>query len=144
MHPRDADQRPRQVAHAVLFLWLSFVVGITGDVITFTGPDAGELFTDVQGARLGALLQEVVFVVGTVYVSRGRNWARILVLVLFILSTLGLLFTGMGWGPLLLQSPALYLLFTEPGSLWFRRRPNVVATEEASTSLEGVRSENGQ
>ena len=69
-------------------------------------------------------------------VKQGRDWARIVCLIWGALSAVGLfkldgfdLNTGLTLAYLALGYSALYLLFTEPGALWFRKK--TIAAEAA-------------
>ena len=67
-------------------------------------------------------------------VSRGRNWARITLLVLFIIGLPGALYSSFsvyGWKIsvfqillLIIQGYAYYLLFTKESSKWFKSNKN--------------------
>lgn len=69
-------------------------------------------------------------------IGEGKNWARIAFLVLFVLGVAPYIFilrSEFARSPLLgtmsivqagIQAAALYLLFTSPGSEWFRQRKN--------------------
>ncbi|MBP7252847.1 MAG: hypothetical protein KBA75_05110 [Alphaproteobacteria bacterium] len=68
--------------------------------------------------------------------KKGRDWARILCLIWGAISALGFfkldgldLSTGLTIASLALGYYALYLLFTEPGAVWFRKKS---ATAEAA------------
>lgn len=128
---RLLPERPRQVRLAVALLWLSFVIGIPTWLLgAARNPEHGyEPVALVVTALLfafSALLNLLIY--------KGANWARIVILVfaligaVFLLLPLdephppGLLEKALYVADLLLQVPALYLLFTAPGSLWFKRR----------------------
>lgn len=128
---RLLPERPRQVGFAVALLWLSFAIGIpTWWLGAARDPEYGhEAVALVITALLfafSALLNVLIY--------KGTNWARIVTLVfaligaVFLLLPLdetnppGLLEKALYVVDLLLQVPALYLLFTAPGSLWFQRR----------------------
>ncbi len=122
--------RPRQVQIAVALLWLSLVLGI---------PEAALSNRPVDGGGAGVALVVVMLLlfglVGflNVKIYQGRNWARIVVLALTALSVVMMLFPPdevQAEGPLLqgfylfdvlIEVAAMYLVFSKPGSLWFRR-----------------------
>jgi hypothetical protein len=68
-----------------------------------------------------------------VFLGRGRNWARIVLLVLVLISFLSFLGTMgemlshpaieivLNVVTLAIDAVAVYLVFTKPGALWFRR-----------------------
>lgn len=121
--------RPRQVLIAVALLWLSLVLGI---------PEAVLSSRQVEGGAAGAAVAVVMLVIFglfgfvTVKVYQGRNWARIVMLVLTALSVLAMLFPsdesnaqgpglqGLYLFDVLIEVVAMYLVFSKPGSLWFK------------------------
>ena len=130
METQSAANRPRSVSTAVNLLWASLVVGLL------------KVLMDLS--HLGGIASVAVIVVGSVIfvalfgflyfkISVGKNWARITFLVVgvigivptfsivstefsrsVVLGTLSLL-------QLALQAYAAFLLFTQPGSSWFRK-----------------------
>lgn len=130
MEEQNAPQKPQSVALAVSLLWASLGVGVVK--ITF------ELFKHAAGGIdaisftvLAATLAIVVFLIFKI--AAGRNWARIAFLVLFVLGSFpmaGVILDEFASAPFMgalsvaqigLQAYALYLLFTQPGSAWFRK-----------------------
>ncbi len=123
--------RPRQVQVAVALLWLSLVLGIPEAVLGTRQPDEGGM-----GAVLMVIMLLIFGLVGflNVKVYQGRNWARIVVLLLTVLSVLVMLFPSdesQAQGPVLqglylfdvlIEVVAMYLVFSKSGSLWFKRR----------------------
>lgn len=125
--------RPRQVQIAVALLWLSLVLGI---------PEAALSTRPIEGGGAGVALMVVTLLlfglVGflNLKIYQGRNWARIVVLALTALSVLMMLFSPdevRAEGPLLqgfylfdvlIEVVAMYLVFSKPGSLWFKRSAN--------------------
>lgn len=121
--------RPRQVQIAVALLWLSLALGI---------PEAVLSSRQVEGAAAGVavtvamLLIFGLFGLVTVRLHQGRNWARIVMLVLTALSVVTMLFPSdesSAQGPLLqglylfdvlIEVIAMYLVFSKPGSGWFK------------------------
>lgn len=121
--------RPRQVQIAVALLWLSLALGIPEGVLSTR---------QVEGAVMGAVFAVFMLLVFgligfiNVKVYQGRNWARIVMLVLTALSVLMMLFPSdesRAQGPLLqglylfdvlIEVIAMYLVFSKPGSLWFK------------------------
>jgi hypothetical protein len=122
--------RPQAVTQAVNLLWASLAVGVFNFLLHFSAfrainPGVGSLL-----GILGILLHLVIFILK---ISEGRNWARIiylLVLLLGMLSFLPALLYEFSRSPIVatlssmqvyLQAHAMYLVFTRPGSLWFRK-----------------------
>jgi hypothetical protein len=117
---------------AVALLWLSLALGIPE---LFLGPGraeeggAGTAFVVVV-----ALLFFAFAAFLNVKIYQGRNWARIVLLVLTVLSVVMMLFPSdesQAKGPLmqglylldvLIDVVAMYLVFAKPGSLWFKRQ----------------------
>jgi hypothetical protein len=122
--------RPRQVLVAVALLWLSLVLGIPEAVLSNQPIDGGGL-----GVVLVVITLLLFGLIGflNIKVYQGRNWARIAMLVLTVLSVVMMLFLPdevRAEGPLLqgfylfdtlIEVVAMYLVFSKPGSLWFRR-----------------------
>lgn len=121
--------RPRQVHIAVALLWLSLALGIPEAALG--SPPSGE------GGMGAVLVVSMLLVFGLVAllivkVYQGRNWARIVVLLLTVLSVVMMLFPSdevQVQGPLLqglylfdvlIEVVAMYLVFSKPGSLWFK------------------------
>jgi hypothetical protein len=124
---------PTQVRRAVHLLWISLTISIVDAVFTFE-PLSGE-DTSFQVAM--ALIFVVTFAAWALvihFVSRGRNWARI---VLLLLTTAGLLiyaispgdFGAEPWWSWLaagvsatLDIVALVMLFSGSGAKWYSSR----------------------
>ena len=122
--------RPHQIVQAIALLWISTTLGFFSSVSE----------NDESWAKLivAALVMLAVTVVLSVGLWRGRNWGRIVYLILVALSFTAFLAS---WG--VAERPAVevaleavsfvadaggfFLLFTQPGSLWFRdaREPQV-------------------
>lgn len=121
--------RPREVRLAVILLWLSWglsipmwVLAAMRDPDTHAGPFAIALTLFFMA--LAAWLNTLVY--------RGRNWARITMLVLVALSVLFVVFPPDGlsepgfvervlnFADVCVQVSAIVLLFRRPGALWFR------------------------
>lgn len=127
--PRRSDPPPTIVEVAVRLLWASLALGIPSalyEVSRSTDPVDGIVTFIGQSATL-ALGSYVIL-----GVYRGKNWARIVSLLLTLLEV-PLLFFGFAppgaavievicnWVAGALDVVALYLLFTSPGSKWFNR-----------------------
>jgi hypothetical protein len=123
--------RPRQVVQAVRLLWLSLVISLP--LMYFEqqrAPDEAGAFMWIFGLVMLTLVAALY-----VFVWRGANWARIIFLVLWILTQVWVATTfaqmlqyslveiALHVVSLAIEALALYLLFTKPGSLWFRAAP---------------------
>jgi hypothetical protein len=122
--------RPRQVQIAVALLWLSLALGIPEAILS-----TRQVEGDGMGAAFAVVMLLVFGLVGflTLKVYQGRNWARIAMLVLTVLSVIMMLFPSdesRAEGPMLqglylfdvlIEVVAMYLVFSKPGSLWFKR-----------------------
>ena len=127
--------RPEQVTKAVGLLWLTLALGLIGSALQW------QYLTSLSGVGFALYVQVVTFAVLAWLIhklSRGRNWARITFLILFIIGLapgLMQLSATMGRSPIAavigglqfaLQAWALYLTFSEPGRRWFRKPESVV------------------
>jgi len=118
--------RPPSVERAVKLLWIAVAIGVVSSVLTFMligGPTLGGLVAAVIGLAITAFL--------ITKIGEGRHWARIVLLVLFVLGVAGF-FLGSGLSfdiapvlsvvglvQLAIEAYALYLLFAPPGGDWF-------------------------
>ena len=124
--------KPRQVSFAVGLLWVSLLLSLPSLIFSISGESGNP-------AALAAIIGLVLVIYAlvaclNVCISRGRNWARFVSL-MFVLLGLGMLVfmpttpettaieqiaSGLST---LLDVVAMYLLFTKPGSLWFKAAP---------------------
>ena len=130
MEMQNAVQKPQPVATAVNLLWASMAVGLVKMLMDFSSLSAvaPAAFTNIVLVFTFALIAFLIF-----KISAGRNWARITFLVMSVigmLPTLPLMLGEFSRSPVVgalsvaqvgLQVYALYLLFTQPGSVWFRK-----------------------
>ena len=130
MEAQSAVQKPQPVATAVNLLWASLAVGLVKVLMDFSHLDsqAPAAFTTFILIFTFALIGFLIF-----KISAGRNWARITFLVLFVLGMLPTLPIVLGefsrsavvgalsMAQIGLQAYALFLVFTNPGSAWFRK-----------------------
>jgi hypothetical protein len=130
MEPQSPAQRPQPVGTAVNLLWASLAVGLVKAVIEYSYliTQASTAFTNFVLFFTFALIGLLIF-----KISAGKNWARITLLVLFIigvLPTLLIVLSEFSRSPMVgaisvaqigLQGYALFLLFTHPGGAWFRK-----------------------
>jgi peptidoglycan/LPS O-acetylase OafA/YrhL len=134
---REIAERPRQVRWATVLLWLSFTLGTAVTAYDWrqaTGADPSELAPATTAVIAGftvALFALNAFL--NVMVYQGRNWARIVYLGVALLGVAFFFLPGDGEPESLtervayamgsvLDLAAMALVFTRPGSLWFRRR----------------------
>ena len=131
--PEMLTERPRQISTAVWLLWISFAIGsLNRDLIypLIIGTHSLSLIATVIGSSITILV--------TIWISRklllGRNWMRITLLIAFAIGLLLMPFNMKmlfhGSTELLIvyvvqgviQAISLWLLFTKPGSDWFRKK----------------------
>lgn len=130
METQAAAQKPQPVVTAVNLLWASLAVGVVKMLMDFSNLSgvAPAAFTNFILIFTFALIAFLVF-----KISSGRNWARITFLVMFIIGVLPTLpivldefsrsavVGALSVAQIGLQVFALFLLFTQPGSNWFRK-----------------------
>jgi hypothetical protein len=129
---RDTRAKPKEVKIALSLIWASIGIGLINSVFD---PTLRSVFaTTPLFAWITLLLTVGITVLLIVFLGRGKNWARIVFLVFFILGAILMLFelqnTFQTWWPTAvvnvaqaaMQALALYLVFTVPGSHWYRRR----------------------
>ena len=130
METQSAAQKPQPVVTAVNLLWVSLAVGLVKMLMDFSNLSgmAAAAFTNFILIFTFALIAFLIF-----KISAGRNWARITFLVMFIIGVLPTLPIVLGEfsrsavvgalsaAQIGLQVYALFLLFTQPGSSWFRK-----------------------
>lgn len=124
---------PRSVVHAVWLLWTSLAVGLVELALSMNPlREPAQLPAETHMTAFGVFASIVA--IGTAYlwivhhVRKGRNWARVTVLVLVVLGVIDTL-TGrrsaqplpfmLNLAEILLDVAALTLLFREPASHWF-------------------------
>ncbi len=130
MEAQDSAQKPQSVKTAVNLLWASLAVGLVKMLMDLSNLSAiaPAAFTNFVLIFVFAFIAFLIF-----KISAGRNWARITFLVLFVigmLPTLPLMLGEFSRAPVVgalsvaqvgLQVYALFLLFTQPGSAWYRK-----------------------
>ncbi len=128
--------RPGNVTTAIQLLYItliiSFVCGIINVIKMHSNPAAGPAGLGIGPMVAILIVSLVIFWFLFFHISRGRNWARIIYLILFIL---GILSTGwhlkmyLSQGMLIslatlvnyvLGIVAIVLLFTSESNAWFR------------------------
>jgi hypothetical protein len=124
------EPKPLQVRIAIRLMWASMLFGIPVGFL-----NANPALTKTQLIFLATFMAVVFSILGLLIckTSQGRNWARLTLLILFVPSlwpyakTLVMMFHrsallgGLSVIQTLLHSVGLYLVFTRPGSQWFKR-----------------------
>lgn len=130
METAPASQKPQAVVTAINLLWASLAVGLVVTLMDFSNLNAA---APAVFAYFVLIFTFALIVFLILKISAGRNWARITFLVMFIIHVLPSLPSMPGEfsrsavvGALSvayigLQIYALFLLFTQPGSSWFRK-----------------------
>ena len=138
--PGPQRPRPKQVEWASWCLWGSIAIGFSALFFSDELKNAlGDISADLRSLARGFL---VVFLAlfTALYLwliqrmRAGRNWARVVLLVLTLMSLLGDLSPGIWSEPAILiassvvdvalQIAAIVLMFGRPGSEWFRKPPD--------------------
>jgi phosphoglycerol transferase MdoB-like AlkP superfamily enzyme len=136
---QDPEERPQGVKTAVNLFWASMALGLVDVLLDFAHISA-RIAEAAEAKAPVVFISIMVLVVGFAFsafliakISAGRNWARIVFLILFAIGMLDALpeiyaeFTRAPFiGALsLLQVGMLvygvFLVFTQPGSVWFRK-----------------------
>ena len=127
--PNAASRKPPQVVRAERFLWSALVLGVWYLGVEWKNLRALLPAMELFGYTVVALGVYVWLILRT---SRGANWARFALLANCVLQLPGvaawretldgstLLFV-LSATSLVLQTAAMYLLFTDPGRRWFHR-----------------------
>jgi hypothetical protein len=119
----ERAQRPPQVVQAIALLWISALLGFGGSLSEVSKS---------QGTLVLSALVTLVMAGGlSVGIWRGRDWARLLYLILVAMSLAAMVGA---WGTserprvevaleavsFVADAGSFFLLFTSPGSSWFR------------------------
>jgi hypothetical protein len=127
---RAIAERPRQVLYAVVLLWVSLVLGMP------TAYHEHQKAATDESASFVLIVMAVVYAFEAclnVFAARGYNWARIVLLIFSSIAAVSFLATikeyledpvvyfALDASTLVMDAVALYLLFSKPGALWFRR-----------------------
>lgn len=135
---REVAERPATVRWASVLLWMSFALGgalAVYELHNGSAADPAERAPAVDAVLAGFTFGALAFsALLNVMIYQGRNWARIVYLLLATVA-LVLLFWPVEEGSApttvetiayavasLLDFMAMALVFTRPGALWFRRR----------------------
>jgi hypothetical protein len=126
---------PRTVVQAVWLLWISLALGLVELALSMNPlREPAEVLPEAHMTTVGVFTS--IALIGTAYlwlvhhVRKGRNWARITVLVLVAFGVLETLLSRRTLGvvpfllnllEILLDITALALLFRDPATQWFNR-----------------------
>ncbi|NEX64570.1 hypothetical protein [Noviherbaspirillum galbum] len=130
MKNQITGEKPQSVVTAVHLLWAAFAIGLIRLLLDFL-----HLGTTSLTASTYCILICTFGLSGLLIfkVSGGRNWARITFLLVFVMGAMQTLPTALEEfsisavvGALFIaknvfQAYGLFLLFTRPGSIWFRK-----------------------
>lgn len=131
---QQAGARPQKVATAVMFLYVTLGIGVLRSVMEFP-----RLLAQTSTVFV-AVVTIAVFGFTWFFISRigkGKNWARITFLVLFILGVplsiwpllqslaVNPLSGVLGLGQCVLQAIAVVFLFQQHSSEWFKKKPEI-------------------
>jgi hypothetical protein len=126
----NSPTKPTQVKIAINLLYASLVVGVVIAVLGFTNLELGLIF--IQLFTLGIVFGALIFFI--IMISAGKNWARILFLIMLLLGILPFIFvvindletTTSVFVPILrivqtmMQVGAMVFLFQEPSNAWYK------------------------
>ena len=122
MTTRPVAERPRQIIQAIALLWMSTTLGFFSSL--------SENDESWATLILAALVMLVLAVALSIGLWRGRNWGRVVYLVLVSLSLAAFV---SAWGvaerppvevaleavSFVADAGSFFLVFTKPGSIWF-------------------------
>ena len=129
--------RPSRVNRALVLLWVALVVGcisVSASLPAFR--DETNFVVFVVSGSLVLLLANAVLIL---LIGRRHDWARIVMLVVVLLSlfatlpfdlpsdALGILAATTDWFSRILELIAMYLLFTRDSPAWFRKHSGEAA-----------------
>ena len=123
--PANATRNPRPILQAIALLWISTGLGMSAAVL-----EAQRAASSRDSIAVMLLIMLVIMGVLTAMVWRGRNWARILYLVLVATSLASFV---AAWGvaerppfevaleavSYVADAGSFCLMFTQPGAAWF-------------------------
>ena len=128
----NRPERPKKVQNAVTILYVTLGIGIVRTVM--------EASANVEMAGVGfftvvTLVAFAIMVFLFAMIGRGRNWARITLLVFFLLGlplsilplirsfTISPISGVLGLAQVILQIVAIVFLFQQDASAWFKPKP---------------------
>jgi uncharacterized membrane protein len=143
---QDLISRPEKVGTAVKLLYIALIIGVLQSImlsslLARTTPIENVMFI------MFSLMGVIWFLIYKI--SEGRNWARISILVMFIVGALFLLqaflqslavnpiYGLLGIGQIVIQAVALILLFQKPSSDWFKEVKARKRLTKQSTPTDG-------
>jgi len=124
----SGQQRPREITLATRLLWVSLLLGVLNSMLQWSYIREKASVGFILTVQAGTLIILVWLVYQT---GRGRNWARILLLLLFVAGiavepravlaslTISTVSGGIGIAQLLMEVLSLYLLFLSEGRSWY-------------------------
>jgi hypothetical protein len=129
--------KPKSVSTAVFLLYIALILGIIGGLIAIFSQSAAQGMPAQQMSPAGGIIAIIIVALINWFfifkIGRGRNWARIVYLILFILGvigwilgfttameTQGLLPVIIGLVNLVLVLIAMILVFSGRGAAYFR------------------------
>ena len=127
-------QKPKEIILATKLYIISWVVGFITIGLEYFDiiPNAlthAEWKNSFMSIAIGLLIAVFLFI----FVAKGKNWARILFLIFFVIGALPVFFslplilkislvTGLiSIGQTMLQAYVIYLLFSKGGKVWFKK-----------------------
>ena len=125
-------ERPKKVQNAVTIFYVTLGIGIVRAVMEAS---ANAALQGVGSFLFGTLVVFAVMVFLIAMIGRGRNWARITFLVLFLLGllpsilplirsfTISPISGVLGLAQVVLQIVAMVFLFQQESSAWFKPKP---------------------
>jgi hypothetical protein len=125
-------ERPKHITVAIWLLWTSLAFGIPLGYFDYLRVE------DEEYSALSLVMGGVFLVIGillNIFITRRHNWARVVYVALVAISLAFVPFLVTEWvdhpfyevaltvATIVLDVIVVYLLFTKPGSLWFRFHP---------------------
>ena len=126
----DRGDKPNTVSAAVVMLWITLIIQLAGLVWIWQFARHGPALIFIGMSVVSAIWLFTAYLVAMV--EKGRNWARITYLVLFLLGLpffatsisetvrVSSLAALSGIGQTVLQAVAVILVFSPPSRRWFR------------------------
>ncbi len=123
-------KRPAQVTTAVFLIVIGYLAGLSRSLYAMA---TSKLQIDITPLFIVlVILLPAIMLLILWKILKGKNWARIFLLVCILLSLAGVfravghfgadpLASSVRIGQTVLDFIVLYLLFTKPGSLWFKK-----------------------
>ncbi len=121
--------RPGKVGTAIKMLYIAIAIGALQIIINSPTYAHMQSPATALSVAIGGIVLDLFFIY---MVSKGHNWARIILLIFFIIGVLtfipqllhNLTFypipTVLGIAEIIIEAIALFFLFQKPSSVWFR------------------------